>query len=214
MFSVSMHKGTGSMRRLSTIVIAGTLPLAALLLGVSPSLAQPIANLDNAALVPALAQPQTDIDRAVSTSLHRSLVDKLDPSTVRLLGENSQGKFIVALNSTGEEVCIISQMSDELQITGTSCARKEKFAQDGVSVGLQGTRLATSGSTVTYLLPLGVDAAPLKALTPTAEATLKGRATTHLIVQTGSDRLPDKAELKRSSSPVTFKFQKLHVAGR
>ena len=200
-------------KRASKLAVGGSIPLVALLLGISPSLAQPITPLDNSSLVPSVTEPQSEADKAVLASLHKDLNDTLDTSTDRLLAEDANGKYAVALTKSGNEVCIISQVKNELQVTGTSCARKEKFAQDGVSIGLQGTSLS-AGNSVTYLFPLGVDATPLKGQSKSAQGQLNGKGAAHVIVQTATNPLPDKAELKRDNSSVSFKFQKLHVAER
>lgn len=191
-------------KRSTAIIITGGLSLAAFAMGISPSMAQPITPLDNATLVPAISQPQTGEDLNVANSLPRQLAAEFDRSTVRVVAQNALGRYSVALDATGQQVCVISQPTGKSGLVGASCLPKQEFVQRGVSVGVQenGTSVRT---TEAYLLPGDVDTAPLRAMA-TPSGALTGRDTAHIIVQTGNTTLPQQVELGRSNSAVKFQF--------
>lgn len=205
--------GGKKLTRLSTLAALVAIPAAALTIGVSPSLASPITALDNSTLLPELAQAQTSADRTVADALPKNLAGVVDRSTVRVMAENTIGTYSLALDATGQQVCVISQMKGSFAVTGATCARKEKFAQDGASIGLQGAGMA-SGSTVVYLLPDSVDTAPLKAYSTSSAGPLTGKGASHILVETPVDSVPDTMDLRRTDSSVKFGFQKLHMKGR
>ncbi|MCB5273702.1 MULTISPECIES: hypothetical protein [unclassified Arthrobacter] len=195
------------MKRLSKAIIVASLPLAAIAIGVSPSMAETITTLDTATLVPALSQPQSSADAAVARTLPEKAA--ADHSTVRVLAQNKAGKYAVALDNTGQRICVIMQLTSEPGVGGSSCATKEQFAQGGVSVGVQ-----VNGGTdsITTLLPGDVDTTALKALT--ASDGLTGRDASHIIAHPASARVPQQVELKRKNSSSKFVFNEIPLAFR
>lgn len=187
------------MKRLSTAIVLAGLPLAAIAIGASPSMAETITTLDTATLVPALSQPQSSADAAVAHTLPEQAA--ADQSTVRVLAQNKTGKYAVALDKTGQQICVIIQLTNEPGVGGSSCATKQQFAQSGVSVGVQVNGGTDSMAT---LLPGDVDTAALKALT--APDGLTGRDASHVVAHSGSARVSQQVELNRKNSNSKFIF--------
>lgn len=72
-----------------------------------------------------------------------------DPETSRLAGSDSQGSYWVATSAEGD-ICIVTQPTGE-PTTGSSCADLDRFAREGVWIGLSWP----GGSLSTYVLPDG-----------------------------------------------------------
>jgi hypothetical protein len=187
------------MKRLSKVIILAGVPLAAIAIAASPSMAEPITTLDTATLVPALAQPQSSSDADVARVLPEQA--NADHSTVRVLAQNKAGQYAVSLDKTGQQICLIVQLKNEPGVGGSSCATKEQFAQGGVSVGVQ---MNGGTDTVATLLPGDVDTADLKAVT--AADKLTGKDASHIVAHPASARVPHQVELKRNKSNSKFVF--------
>lgn len=192
------------MKRFSKVFSLACLPLAGVVMGVSPAMAQQVTSLDTSTLVPALALPQGAQDQEVEKDLPGKV--GVDPSSVRLLGEDANAKYSVAQAEEGRLICIIVQFRSEGAIGGSSCTVKEQFAQSGVRVGVQENG---GHAVVTYLLPGDVDAGPVK-----VGDGLIGRYVSNLVVQPAGTENVKSLELHRLNSDVMYSFAELPLAIR
>jgi hypothetical protein len=189
------------MNRFPSWAIAGGLSLAALAVGVSPSMAEPITTLDTPTLVPAVSQPQTVQDRTLAAGIPTRLSELINPATLRFLSEDNEGTYSVGIDPTGTKICVISQLKGGNSIAGASCLGREEFAKSGAKVGLLGQN---GRSSTAYLLPGDVDASLLN-------AGRQGRAS-QLVTQAEADKVGGKAQLNRKNSNVKFEFSAIPLA--
>ncbi len=190
------------MKRFSKAISLACVPVAGIIIGVSPAMAQQVTSLDTSTLVPALALPQGLPDLEIVRSLPEQAA--IDSASVRLLGEDATARYSVAQAEEGRQICIIVQLRNAGAVGGSSCTTKEQFAQSGVRVGVQengGT------SVVSYLLPGDVDAGPAG-----AGVGLVGRNVSNLVVQSGGSASLQPIDLDRRNSSVKYSFTELPLA--
>ena len=191
-----------TMKRFSMVLSLACVPVAGLAIGASPAMAQQITSLDTPVLVPALAFPQGLQDKEIARSIPGQAA--VDPASLRLLGEDTNGKYSVAQAEGGTQICIIVQLRGVGSVGGSSCTTKEQFALSGVRVGVQenGGR-----AVVTHLLPADVDATPIK-----ANSNLTGKFVSNLVVQPNASPGSGQVELDRLKSSAKFNYSALPLA--
>jgi hypothetical protein len=198
------------MKRLSTLITVG-LTLAAMAVSVSPTMAQPVTSLDPASLVPSFGQPQSADDKTETDHLPAHITARLNLSSIHLLGRDSGGIYSVALDTTGQQICLIAHMTSKIGSINSACLLKTDFAQTPISLGVgenPGQSSPSFSTTAIYLFPADVDLSQLNV------ATVNHGAGAHAIVQHGSDSLPQQADLNRSDSSGKFTFNKQRLINK
>lgn len=157
-------------------------------------------SLDSESLVPALSSMQTEKDRGLVSS---DIADEagLTKASMRTLGENRDGKYWTALNST-KDVCLVVELSDaadghgeDAEIKGAACSSPLDFYKFGASLRLQGEN---KSGLVTHMLP------PDTSITPDLAAALK---------KAGASILDRGPETGKTNQIIVMSLEEADAAG-